>query len=137
LLPILTLSHCLCPPTTASSKRGGLPSVTMGWRLGRKRAPVPSPAAAEKVISDWKRATTKAEKKMRAGTVASAGASPRSGWEKPGRGGRTGARRGDYAVAHVPSQKTIDEDAEVGLMCLMMCPIVRLLCMLWGTCGVL
>jgi hypothetical protein len=101
----------------------------MGWRLGRKRAPAPSPAAAEKVISDWKRATTKAEKKLRAGTVASAGAGPRGGWEKPGRGARNGARRGDYAVAHVPSQKTIDEDAEVGRSCFVL--LRALLCLLW------
>lgn len=90
----------------------------MGWRLGRKKPiPAPSPSAVDKVLSDWKRATTKAEKKQRV----TAGTGAGSGWEKPGRGardaadgnGRIGGNHGGYAVAHVPSQKTIEEDAEV------------------------
>lgn len=95
-------------------------SLSMGWRIGRKR---PNPAAAaDSVLADWKQATTRAEKKKRATT----------GWEKPtsssrtgnggrglagvrGAGGGSGVGVGGYTVAHVPSQKTIDEDAEVSV----------------------
>jgi hypothetical protein len=96
----------------ASAGRGRVPAPAMGWRIGKKR-----PSPADKIVADWKKAT---------GSASKAGKNDKraSGWEKPStRGGMAASRDGaglgagagkdSYTVAHVPSQKTIDEDAEV------------------------
>jgi hypothetical protein len=102
-----------------SHRRGGragrVPAPAMGWRIGKKR-----PSPADKIVADWKKATGGAKSDKRA-----------SGWEKPtprggvasrdGAGVKAGAGKDSYTVAHVPSQKTIDEDAEVGFIALSVC----------------
>lgn len=83
--------------TAKSSPRPRVPT-TMGWRIGRKRIPT-----VDKVMSDWKKAANKAEKRARL-----------SGWEKKRDiQGEQEPGRDNYAVAPIPSQKTIEEDTEV------------------------